>query len=1123
MRCFRCREVNPPDARFCSDCGARLAAGCPTCGAEVPDGARFCVQCGQHLTSPSSAVPPRAPAAYTPKHLAVRILTSRAALEGERKQVTVLFADVKGSMELLTDRDPEEVRALLDPVLESMMEAVHRYEGTVNQVMGDGIMALFGAPIAHEDHAIRGCYAAFRMQEAIRRYAETVRRTQGVVVQIRVGLNSGEVVVRAIGSDLHMDYTAVGQTTHLGGRMEQLAIPGTILLAAETARLAEGYVTLKPLGAIPVRGLPMPVEVYELTGVTLARSRLDAAAARGLSRFVGRDSELAELYRALDLAAAGHGQLVAVVGEPGVGKSRLSYELAHADHTRGWRVLEATAVSYGNTTSYLPLVALLRRYFDLADREDPVEIRTKVTAQIRGLDPVLEPVLPALLALLDVSPDDPRWEALDPPERRHRTHEALKALVVRESQVQPLILVVEDLHWVDGETQAFLDGLVERLPTARLLLLVSYRPEYTHAWSSKTYYSQIHLNILAPESASALLQGLLGGDPSMAQVKVMLTELTGGNPLFLEESVRTLAETGTLIGERGAYRLARPLSSIQVPSTVQAILASRIDRLSPEDKELLQAASVVGKDVPYTLLAAIAGKSEERLRRELGHLQTAEFLYEVGSVPDLQYTFRHALTHEVAYAGLLHERRRTLHGRLVEAIERLDSERLPTQLDRLAHHAFRGEIWGKALTYCQEAGARGFARSAHAEALDRVDQALHALHQLGEPARNTLSELLLVAQRAAALRALRGYAAAEVEEVYRQARELCLAVGDTPERFSIEWQQMQFFLVRGDLDAAAELSTRLLAHAERRQDRSELMDAHLATGMTLFHQGRFAAARDHLERGVALYRPEDDKPHLVTHGQDPGAFCLSYLAYTLWFLGYPDQASARAEMALDVARRSAHAFSHVSALTFVARVSQCRRDLGRTRDVARELVAASREHGFAYYEAQGHIQLGWTLAMADGDEAGCAQILEGSAALEKTGTVLGLRAALVQLAEAYKRVGRPREALDVLDRAHDPAGGGGTHCWNAELARLRAELAGEEAGARTAAIGWYEEALRTAREQGARSLELRAALSYAKMLGAWGQREDAHRLLEGVVGTFTEGDDTVELREARAWLAGEPT
>ena len=758
--------------------------------------------------------------AYTPKHLAERILTSRAVLAGERKQVTVLFADVKGSMELLTDRDPEEARALLDPILESMMEAVHRYEGTVNQVMGDGIMALFGAPIAHEDHAVRGCYAAVRMQETIRAYAEAVRRTQGVAVQIRVGLNSGEVVVRAIGSDLHMDYTAVGQTTHLGGRMEQLALPGTILVTGDTARLAEGRVTLKPLGPIPVRGLPAPVEVYELTGITSVRSRLRAAAARGLSRFVGRDSELEELHRALDFAAAGRGQIVAMVGEPGVGKSRLSYEFAHSDLTEGWRILEATSASYGKTTSYGPIVELLRHYFGIADRDLPAEVRAKVTVQVRGLDPALEPALPALLALLDASAPDPEWETLDPLQRRQRTHDALKALVVRESQVRPLILVVEDLHWVDGETQAFLDGLVERVPTVRILLLVSYRPEYRHTWSSKTYYSQLHLGLLAPESTSALLHGLLGDDESLDHVKVLLTERTAGNPLFLEESVRTLVETGALRGARGFYRLARPQSSIQVPPTVQAILASRIDRLAPEDKELLQAASVVGKDVPCALLAAIAEDSEDALWRKLGRLQTAEFLYEVGALPDLQYTFHHALTHEVAYGGLLHERRRALHAEVMEAIERLDADRLAAQLDRLAHHAFRGEIWEKALSYCQEAAARDFARSAHAEALDHVDQALHALYRLGEPARNSLAELLLVAQRAAALRALRGYASAEVEEVYRQARELCRVVGDTPERFSVEWQQMQFFLVRGDLDATAELSTRLLAQAERSQDTS---------------------------------------------------------------------------------------------------------------------------------------------------------------------------------------------------------------------------------------------------------------------------------------------------------------
>ncbi len=1141
MKCARCQEPSPPEARFCSDCGARLVAICGACGVELPDGARFCFSCGQPVTEPSADGPvARAPSAYTPRHLAERILRSRAVLEGERKQVTVLFADVKGSMELLIDRDPEDARALLDPILASMMEAVHHYEGTVNQIMGDGIMALFGAPIAHEDHAVRGCYAALRMQETVWTHAEAMRRAYGVAVQIRIGLNSGEVVVRSISNDLHMDYTAVGQTIHLAGRMEQLALPGTILVAADTARLAEGHAALRSLGPIAVRGLSAPVEVHELLGKTPGHSRLSAAAARGLSRFVGRDLEIAELRRALDLAAAGRGQVVALIGEPGVGKSRLSYEFMQTDRARGWRLLESAAVSYGKATSYLPLVDLLRRHFDVGPRDQPAETRDKVGQRIRALDPALEPLLPALLALLDVP--DAQWDRLDPAERRQRTHEALKVLIVRESHMRPLILLVEDLHWLDGETQAFLDGLVERLPTARLLLLVTYRPEYRHAWSSKSYYSQVRLDLLTPASASALLEGLLGADPSLEQVKTLLTERAGGNPLFLEESVRTLIETGALGGARGAHHLARPQGSIQVPPTVQAILASRIDRLAPEDKEVLQAASVIGRDVPFELLAAIAAEAEtwradaareesgygnpgerERsvLRERLGRLQAAEFLYETGTLPDLQYTFRHALMHEVAYGGLLHERRRALHARVVDAIERLDSARATVELDQLALHAYRGEIWDKALAYCRAAAARDFARSANAAALDRVDQALHALDRLGGTGRDTLSELLLVAQRAAALRALRGYASAEVEAVYWQARELCEAVGDTPERFGIEWQQMQFFLVRGELDPAADLAARLLDHAERHRDRSELMDAHLAMGMALFHQGRFAAARDHLEQGVALYRPTDDSPHLVTHGQDPGAFCLSYLAYTLWFLGYPDQASARAEAALDVAERSAHAFSYVSALTFVARVSQCRRDLSRTMEVARQVMRASREHGFAYYEAQGEIQLGWALAMADGDESGCAQILEGYAALEKTGTVLGLRGALVQLAEAYRRVGRGAQALGALDMAHDPTRGRETRCWDAEFARLRAELAAPESGATAAAC--YEQALLIAREQGARSLELRAALGYTKLLRATGRLNDADRMLRPIAASFTEGDSTVELREARTLLRGDRT
>jgi class 3 adenylate cyclase len=565
--------------------------------------------------TPTVPTVPRAqrPLTYTPSHLAEKILTFRSALEGERKQVTVLFADLKGSMELLADRDPEEARQLLDPVLERMMAAVHRYEGTVNQVIGDGIMALFGAPIAHEDHAVRACYAALAMQAAIRAYAEDVRRTLGLTVQRRVGLNAGEVVVRTIGNDLHMDYTAVGQTTHLAARMEQLAHPGSTLLTAATLRLVEGLVQVTSLGPIPVKGLPDPVEVFELVGASAHRRRFQAAAVRGLTPFVGRQQELDAVHQALERARTGQGQVVALVGEAGVGKSRLVHECVHSHRTQGWRVLESASVSYGKATPYFPVIDLLKRYCHVDDSDDIRTIRAKVTGQVLTLDATLQDTLPALLAVLDAAPDDSPFLRLDPPQRRQRTLDGLKRVLLRESQVQPLLLVFEDVHWIDTETQAVLDRLVESLPTRPLLLLVNYRPEYRHGWGSKTYYTQLRLDPLPPASAEAFLTALLGDDSSLAPLTPLLITRTEGNPFFPEESVRTLVETGVLVGSPGGYRLTKPLQGMPVPATVQVVLAARIDRLPPEDKRLLQTAAVIGTDVPFSLLLAIADMPEAAL------------------------------------------------------------------------------------------------------------------------------------------------------------------------------------------------------------------------------------------------------------------------------------------------------------------------------------------------------------------------------------------------------------------------------------------------------------------------------------------------------------------------------
>jgi predicted ATPase len=494
-----------------------------------------------------------------------------------------------------------------------------------------------------------------------------------------------------------MDYSAVGQTTHLAARMEQLATPGSIRLTAATLRLAEGLVQGNALGQFPVKGLTEPVEVFELTGASTIRRRLQASAVRGLTRFVGRQHELMMLQQALERAGIGHGQVVAIVGEPGVGKSRLVYEFVHAHHTSGWLVLESASVSYGKATPYFPVIDLLKRYSHVEEHDDTRTIRAKVTGQLLTLDTALQDAVPALLSLLDALPEDSPFLHLDPPQRRQRIFEALKRVVLRESQEQPVLLVFEDLHWIDTETQALLDSLVESLPSARLLLLVNYRPEYPHGWGSKTYYVQLRLDPLPAVSADELLHALLGDDASLRPLTQLLIARTEGNPFFLEESVRTLVETGVLVGEPGAYRLAQPLASLQVPATVQAVLAARIDRLPPEEKRLPQTAAVIGTEVPVPLLQAIAEVPEDALHRGLAHLQAAEFLDETRLFPEREYTFKHALTHEVAYGSLLLERRRGLHAGIVAASERLYADRLSEQAERLAQHAVRGEVWDKAV------------------------------------------------------------------------------------------------------------------------------------------------------------------------------------------------------------------------------------------------------------------------------------------------------------------------------------------------------------------------------------------------------------------------------------------
>ena len=1075
-------------------------------------------------TAPAAATPsveaePSAPAphTYTPSYLAEKILTSRSALEGERKQVTVLFADLKGSMELLAERDPEEARQLLDPVLERMMAAVHRYEGTVNQVMGDGIMALFGAPLAHEDHAVRACYAALAMQAAIRAYAEDVRRAHGITVQMRLGLNSGEVVVRAIGNDLHMDYSAIGQTTHLAARMEQLATPGSILLTAATLHLVEGLVRVTAMGPVPVKGLDTPVDVFELVGASALRGRLQARMAGGLTRFVGRGPELATLRQTLERAVAGHGQVVAVVGEAGVGKSRLVYECLHAPQTQGWRILESASVSYGKATPYFPVIDLLKRYTHVEEHDDPRTVRAKVTGQILTLDETLQDTIPALLSLLEVLTDDSPFRSLDPPQRRQRLLQALKRVLLRESQVQPLLLVCEDLHWIDTETQALLDSLVESLPTARLLLLVNYRPEYQHSWGSKTYYTQLRLDPLPPASADEFLQTLLGDDPSLAPLTQFLIARTEGNPFFLEESVRTLVETGVLVGERRASRLAQALPTIQVPATVQAVLAARMDRLPPEVKRLLQTAAVIGTEVPLALLQTIAEEPAEVLHQSLAHLQTSEFLYETQLFPDQVYTFKHALTHEVAYNSLLQERRRVLHAQIVEALETQAGDRRDEQVERLAQHAVRGQVWDKALAYGRQAGERAMARSAHREAVGSFEQALSALPHLSET-RDTREQAidLRLALRSALMSSGQ---VGRILTYLREAEALAEALDDPHRLGQLSNFLSHHFSLIGASDQAIAAGQRALALATASGEAVLRALAHRYLGQAYHNQGDYRRAIDRFGQAVALF---DGVGCYERFGQLflPAVLSRNALADCHATLGAFAKGRALTDEGLQIAQAVAHPASLMAAYSWTGFLSLRQGDLPRALPLLERATSLCREADLPAYFSRiaAALSVAYTLVGRVADAVPLlTQVGAQVTAMERVDTQEFCR---LFLGEAQMLAGRLEEAQVLAQQALAHAHAHQERGNQAYARRLLGDIAARRVPPDVEqAAASYQQALALAEELGMRPLQAHCHHGLGRLYHQTGRAEPARTALSAAVDLYRAMDMTLWLPQAEAALA----
>jgi class 3 adenylate cyclase/tetratricopeptide (TPR) repeat protein len=926
MHCSNCGAENPSGKKFCGDCGAPLANLCPKCGSDNPAGKRFCGECGTALASTPpafiekpgqrTAAGPESASAPIAHHLAEKIRQSKSVLEGERKQVTVLFADVKGSMDLAEEMDPEEWSAIMQRFFKILAEGVERFEGYVDKFTGDGIMALFGAPIAHEDHARRACYAALSMQDGLRAYANELRLRQGLNFSVRLGLNSGEVIVGKIGDDLSMDYTAQGHTVGLASRMEQIAEPGKVYLTDHTASLVEGYFTLNDLGEMEIKGVHGAMHVYELQGLGQMRTRLDVSRSRGFSRFVGRGDEMQVLESALTRAREGKAQVIGIVGAAGLGKSRLCFEFLERCRARGLMTYETTGVAHGKAVPFLPILRLFRAFFGITEQDSEITARQRIAGRLLLIDERLRESLPLVFDFMGVADPDNPAPRIDPEARQRQLFDVVRRVNKAQGASETRVALLEDLHWFDGGSEAFLEPLIDAWLDTHTLAVLNYRPEYHAPWMGKSYFHQLPLAPLGPDAIRELLDALLGKDPSIAGLPAIIHERTGGNPFFTEEVVQSLIESGNLEGSKGAYRLATPVEKLEVPSSVRAILAARIDRLAEREKDVLQTAAVIGREFDEPTLAAVVEQNAPQLHEALNKLKDAEFVYEQSLYPVAEYLFKHPLTHEVALATQLQERRRRLHAAVARVIEAAHRNDLDQQAALLAHHWEEAGDLEQAMRWHRRAAeyiwtrdpVEGLRHWRQVRELGRApdtdyakDSRLRActtilgaggwrLGMTDDEAREILQEARSLAQElgrpSAIAAALTGFAthlgalgqAEAALEFAAEAKEKIGEGADRGETFLVETGLGYCFLVAGRLVSALETIARVarLTGADPEAGRelvgfSPLIHTEYVAALVQAQAGRFDECWAHADRAVRIAREhaaqEDLSFALATFGQ----------------------------------------------------------------------------------------------------------------------------------------------------------------------------------------------------------------------------------------------------------------
>jgi class 3 adenylate cyclase/predicted ATPase len=1041
--------------------------------------------------------------------------------DAERRQLTVMFCDLVDSTKLSSQLDSEEYRDVVRAYQSVCTEVITRFDGHIAQLLGDGLLVYFGYPQAHEDDAQRAVRTGLGMLTTMGALnSHLQQQAQGIQLAIRIGVHTGLVVVGDMGGQGRQEQLALGEVPNIASRIEGLAAPNTVAISEATSRLVQGYFDCEALGEQTLRGVAEPLHVYRVLQASGARGRLDVAHARGLTPLVGRESEVTLLLERWEQVKAGQGHVVLLTGDAGIGKSRLVQMLkdhvAQEPHTR-W---ECRSLSYYQNTALYPLTDLLQRTLQWQQDESPGEKLGKLEQMLSQHRLPLEETVPLFAPLLSLLIPEDRYPLLNlsPQRQRQKTLEAIIAILLQLAEHQPVLFILEDLHWTDPSTLELLNLVIDQIPTASMLVLLTCRPHFQPSWSHRSYLSEVTVNRLSPSQIEHMTTHVTGGKPLPTQVLIQIAEKTDGVPLFVEEITKSLLESGQLKVVDDHYELIGSLSTLAIPATLQDSLMARLDRLVTA-KAVAQYAAVIGRQFPYALLHAVSQLDEAMLQHELGRLVEAEIVYQRGMPPQATYVFKHALIQDTAYASLLKSTRQQYHQRIAQVLETQFPETTETQPELLAHHYTEAGITEKAVYYWYTAGQKASERSAHVEAISHLRTGLALLQTLPETPERTQQELLLHIALGASLIATKSYAAPEVGETYRRAQHLCQYLDDPHQLFPVLRGLYGYYNVRAEYQTAHTLGEQLLTLAEQVQDAAMLVVAHRALGVTLFRLGAVATAHTHLTQGMALHDPQQHRAAAFLYGDDAGVVCHSYAGWTLWYLGYPAQGLARNDEAVTLAQQRAHPFSLGFALGCTALFHQLRREVRWTQERAEATMSLAKEQGFPYWMAIGSLQRGWALVHQGQAKEGITQIEQGLIAYRATGGEITRPYYLALLAEAYGMMGQPEAGLTTLVEALTLAETTGERWYEPEMHRLQgAFLLQRSLENHLEAESCFQHALAIARNQQAKSFELRAATSLSHLWQNQGKSQEARQLLGDVYGWFTEGFETADLQEAKALL-----